>query len=82
MAKQTHFIGTQQEGFDLVNALSHNCDCKFGLMNVRLSTCVPHAALIADQRWIDALVFERRRFAIQLPDAAQRVGKLGELDEP
>lgn len=60
MATQAEFHGTQMESFDLVNAIGHNCDCTFGLMGVRLSTCVPHAALLADQRWLDGLVWMRR----------------------
>jgi hypothetical protein len=40
-------------------ALARNCTCKYGDANERTETCAPHAAL-ADQRWLDGLLFARR----------------------
>ena len=52
--------GTQQESFDLVNAIGHNCSCDFGLMGMRLTTCSSHLMLMQDQRALDGLLFVRR----------------------
>lgn len=52
--------GTQQESYDLVDAIQHNCTCEFGLMGVRLSTCIAHRMLTEDQRALDGLLFMRR----------------------
>lgn len=54
------FHGTEDEMRDLLNALTRNCACTFGLMGVRLTTCAPHDALVHDQRWLDHLLFARR----------------------
>ena len=58
----THVVwhGTQQESFDLVNAIARNCTCEFGLMGVRLATCAPHRMLTEDQRALNGLLFARR----------------------
>lgn len=53
--------GTQEESAALVNAIARNCNCQFGLMGVRTSTCPPHHMLIEDQRALDGLLFMRRR---------------------
>jgi hypothetical protein len=62
MAPQVQVIwhGTQQESFDLVNAIARNCTCEFGLMGVRLATCAPHRMLTDDQRALNGLLFARR----------------------
>ena len=52
--------GTQDEALALVDALARNCTCQFGMMNVRLSTCPGHTALVEDQGFLDRLLFERR----------------------
>jgi hypothetical protein len=52
--------GNQQESFDLVSAVAHNCDCTFGAMGVRLATCAPHRMLMEDQRALNGLLFARR----------------------
>lgn len=52
--------GTVEESNALVSAIANNCECKFGLMGARMSTCVPHQAMIEDQRWLDGLLFGRR----------------------
>ena len=52
--------GTQQESLDLINAVTRNCACEFGLMGVRLTTCPPHRMLAEDQRALDGLLFVRR----------------------
>src|SRR5579864_5869252 len=49
MTMQVVWHGTQQESFDLVNAIARNCTCEFGLMGVRLATCAPHRMLTEDQ---------------------------------
>ena len=60
MAVQVVWHGTQQESFDLVNAIARNCTCEFGLMGVRLATCAPHRMLTEDQRALNGLLFARR----------------------
>lgn len=60
MATQVVWHGTQQESFDLVNAIARNCTCEFGLMGVRLATCAPHRMLTEDQRALNGLLFARR----------------------
>jgi hypothetical protein len=60
MAMQVIWHGTQQESFDLVNAIARNCTCEFGLMGVRLATCAPHRMLTEDQRALNGLLFARR----------------------
>ena len=60
MTMQVVWHGTQQESFDLVNAIARNCTCEFGLMGVRLATCAPHRMLTEDQRALNVLLFARR----------------------
>ena len=60
MTMQVVWHGTQQESFDLVNAIARNCTCEFGLMGVRLVTCAPHRMLTEDQRALNGLLFARR----------------------
>lgn len=60
MAVQVVWHGTQQESFDLVNAIARYCTCEFGLMGVRLATCAPHRMLTEDQRALNGLLFARR----------------------
>jgi hypothetical protein len=60
MTMQVVWHGTQQESFDLVNAIARNCTCEFGLMGVRLATCAPHRMLTEDQRALNGLLFGRR----------------------
>jgi hypothetical protein len=58
----THRIvwnGTQQEALLLVNILSSNCACKFGVMGARRVVCAPHRMLTEDQRALDGLLFAR-----------------------
>ena len=52
--------GTVEEGNALVEALSHHCDCVFGLMGARTVTCTVHKMLLDDQHWLDHLVYMRR----------------------
>ena len=58
--QQVVWHGSQQESFDLVNAIARNCTCEFGLMGVRLATCAPHRMLTEDQRALNGLLFARR----------------------
>ena len=60
MTTQVVWHGTQEESFDLVNAIARNCTCEFGLMGVRLATCAPHRMLTEDQRALNGLLFARR----------------------
>ena len=60
MTPQVVWHGTQQESFDLINAIARNCTCEFGLMGVRLLTCAPHRMLTEDQRALNGLLFARR----------------------
>ena len=60
MTMQVVWHGSQQESFDLVNAIARNCTCEFGLMGVRLATCAPHRMLTEDQRALNGLLFARR----------------------
>jgi hypothetical protein len=57
---QVVWHGTQQESYDLINAIARNCTCEFGLMGVRLATCAPHRMLTEDQRALNGLLFARR----------------------
>lgn len=52
--------GSQQESFDLVNAVARNCQCEFAAAGTRISTCSPHRMLIEDQRALNGLLFARR----------------------
>jgi hypothetical protein len=65
--------GTQAEAAALGTAMAHNCGCTFTYMNMRLSTCSVHQALLTDQRRLDGLVWERRLWAVHLPGAGLRV---------
>ena len=60
MSTEITWHGTQQESFELVNAIARNCSCEYGLMGVRLSTCGSHLMLSDDQRALDGLLFVRR----------------------
>jgi hypothetical protein len=59
MTNQVVWHGSQQESFDLINAIARNCTCEFGMMGVRLSTCPAHLMLMEDQRALDGLLFVR-----------------------
>lgn len=56
---QVVWYGTQQESFDLINAIARHCTCEFGTMGVRLSTCPPHRMLMEEQRSLNGLLFAR-----------------------
>lgn len=60
MAATLTWHGTQEESFDLVNAVARNCACEFGPMGVRLKICGPHEMLVGDQRLLDGFLFSRR----------------------
>ena len=59
MVTTLRWSGTHQDSLDLANAIARNCSCEFGLMGVRLTTCVPHRMLTDDQRVLDGLLFGR-----------------------
>lgn len=59
MSTPVVWYGSQEESFDLVNAVARNCGCEFGLMGVRLNTCSPHQMLVEDQRALNGLLFAR-----------------------
>ena len=48
-------IGDETER--VLEAVAHNCDCEFGLVGVRLSTCAAHQMLVDDQRALNGLLF-------------------------
>ena len=60
MVVKVSWHGTQQESFDLVNAITRNCTCELGLMGVRMETCGSHRMLMEDQRALNGLLFMRR----------------------
>lgn len=60
MAAQVVWYGSQQESFDLVNAIARNCTCEFGASGARLVTCAAHRMLVEDQRALNGLLFVRR----------------------
>ena len=76
MSAHVVWNGTQDESLDLVNAVSRNCGCEFGLMGVRLTTCKPHLMLVEDQRALNGLLFARR-IADRLRREEWSRGKLG-----
>ena len=63
MAKSVEWHGNQDESQALVAAVGANCECSFGVMGVRISTCPPHKAMVEDQRFLDGLLFMRRQAA-------------------
>ncbi len=62
VATAVTFHGTQVETDALLSALAAHCECKFGMFNVRLTTCGPHSLLTGEnsQRVMDTLLFYRR----------------------
>ncbi len=60
MSNHVVWYGSQQESFDLVNAIARNCGCEFGMMGIRLAVCEPHRMLVEDQRALNGLLFARR----------------------
>ena len=59
MATTIIWHGTQQDSFDLVNAIARNCTCSFNGAGARVATCAPHHMLSDDQRALDGLLFAR-----------------------
>lgn len=55
----TEFHGTPEEAQALEQALRANCSCTYDEMGYCTERCVPHKALIEDQRFIDGLLCER-----------------------
>jgi hypothetical protein len=51
--------GTQSESTELLQAVNRNCTCE-NRVGVCVSMCPPHKGL-ADQRWLDGLLFMRSR---------------------
>jgi hypothetical protein len=51
--------GTEKESRELIDVISRNCSCLYDPAGARTATCAPHRALIDDQHWLDALLFER-----------------------
>lgn len=76
MSIKVSWHGTQQESFDLVNALARQCTCEFGLMGVRLTTCSSHRMLLEDQRALDGLLFVRRMAERLRREEFSTVGKV------
>jgi len=76
MSIKVSWHGTQQESFDLVNAIGRQCTCEFGLMGVRLTTCSSHRMLLEDQRALDGLLFVRRMAERLRREEFSTVGKV------
>lgn len=55
--------GSQAEASALIDALSHNCACEYGVMGGRKTTCAAHEAFVTDQRFLDGVLAERQRRA-------------------
>ena len=51
--------GTPTEGFALLAAMAHNCDCQRNTEGHRISICGVHNLLVNDQRWLDRQLFMR-----------------------
>jgi hypothetical protein len=60
MSTQVSWHGTPQESLALLDAITRNCTCEFGVMGVRLSVCSAHRMLTEDQRALDGLLFAHR----------------------
>jgi hypothetical protein len=60
MIGQVVWKGTEQESFDLLKAIQRNCACEYAPTGARTRPCLPHQALVGDQRWLDGLLFGRR----------------------
>jgi hypothetical protein len=61
MKQLTVWHGSAQETTDLVTAITRNCQCEFGAMGVRLTTCPAHKMMLNDQRALNGLLFVRRK---------------------
>ena len=68
MNKLVVWGGTPDEFRELSTAISHNCECEFSLMNIRVKTCAPHKAVTEDQRFCDGLIYARRYWAVHRQD--------------
>src|SRR6266566_1175989 len=55
IAPMVNWTGTADETDALMAAITRNCQCTYGLMGMRIATCIPHQALLADQRWLNGL---------------------------
>jgi len=58
--------GTNEEAYDLIQAIENNCDCKWtdDTKTQRIWTCDVHTAFIKDQGWLDRLLIQRRNAEI------------------
>ena len=52
--------GTLIEQLDLLAAVQHNCDCRYDVMDQRVSVCAGHTMLVSDQRALNGLLWNRR----------------------
>ena len=50
-----------------MRAVKNNCECRFGLMGIRLTSCPAHLMLASDRRALDGMLFARR-IAAKLQD--------------
>jgi hypothetical protein len=55
----TQWHGTNQEAFDLRQAIVRHCACQLGLLGAPLSGCAAHR-LLEEQRTLDGLLYGRR----------------------
>jgi hypothetical protein len=72
--------GTGDEGSVLNDAVARNCTCTFGPMGMRQALCPLHETILHDQRFLNGLVYVRRRLAIHQPAASQRVFLSSKVD--
>ena len=59
--------GTPQDRLDLLRAAKNNCECQFGLMGARLTSCPAHRMLANDRRALAGMLFARH-IAAKLED--------------
>ena len=52
--------GSLIEQLDLLAAVEHNCDCRYDVMEQRVSVCASHTMLAGDQRALNGLLWNRR----------------------
>ena len=59
MIQQAVWKGTERQSFELLGAIQRNCVCEYAPSGARTKLCMPHEALLNDQRWLDGLLFGR-----------------------
>lgn len=57
--KATVWHGDEASLFDLLNAIAHNCGCKYSHNGTLITVCGAHVMMATDQRALDGLLFAR-----------------------